>query len=183
LTTSWTLTRERICDKALEKCQRFGVGRTVSADDRALCLEALDGILKNLHVVRLLVAEDRLGVDHAGDRSGHADEHAAVRLLHRGDAEVRRLRAGRSSRCRRHAGEWAASLAKTTQAPYPDRCYIDNFNVLWLYPVPNAARGGEPVLPEGDQRHDRRATSPDLDSPWLIGLPMASRPKSVMSLG
>jgi hypothetical protein len=49
LTTSWTLTRERICDKALEKCQRLGVGRTVSADDRALCLEALDGILKNLH--------------------------------------------------------------------------------------------------------------------------------------
>src|SRR3979490_180705 len=48
MTVSWTLTRERLADKALQKCQRLGVGEAASADDRSLCLEALDGILKNL---------------------------------------------------------------------------------------------------------------------------------------
>ena len=45
---NWSLARERICDKALQKCGRLGIGRAASGDDRNLCLEALESVLKTL---------------------------------------------------------------------------------------------------------------------------------------
>lgn len=48
MATAWTLTRERIADRALERCRRLGAGQTPSSEDRALAIEELDAILKEL---------------------------------------------------------------------------------------------------------------------------------------
>lgn len=48
MSTGFTLTRERIADKALEKCGVLGADQVPSSADRALALEAMDLILKQL---------------------------------------------------------------------------------------------------------------------------------------
>lgn len=48
--TVFTLTRERIADKALEKCGVLGANTTASSPDRALALEGMDLLLKELPI-------------------------------------------------------------------------------------------------------------------------------------
>ena len=50
MSTDFTLTRERIADKSLEKCGVLGADQTPSSADRALALETLDLILKQLPI-------------------------------------------------------------------------------------------------------------------------------------
>lgn len=170
MTTSWTLTRERICDKALEKCQRLGVGRAVSADDRALCLEALDGILKNLMWYGLSWPKTTSGATTLAIGAGTqttslpTDYYTGAMLKYvDASGQEQPLRVATTE-------EWDAIQLKSTQQPYPDRCYIDNFNVVWFYPVPSISLAVnlyyQKVIDD-----TVAGQAPDLDSPWLIGLP------------
>jgi hypothetical protein len=66
--------------------------------------------------------------------------------------------------------QWNSIVLKSTQAAYPIQFYIDNFNVLWLYPVPSAALSLK-LYYQKVISDSAASSSVDLDSPWLIGLP------------
>jgi hypothetical protein len=170
VTANWTLTRERICDKALEKCGRAGVVRASNPSDRMLCLEALDGLLKNLLwfgyswpkttsgssplVLTNNLASIALPTDYyTGGRLNYVDASGnEVPLPLPITAE-----------------EWRLIPLKTTQAAYPIKVYIDNFNVLFPYPRTNQSV----TLNLYYQKvidNTVAASSVNLDSPWLLGL-------------
>lgn len=170
MAVNWTLTRERIADKALEKCGRAGIIRASNAADRALCLEALEGILKNLLwfgyswpktlsdkttlTLTSNLASIALPTDYyTGGRLNYVDASGnEVPLPLPITAE-----------------EWRLIPLKTTQASYPIKVYIDNFNVLWPYPRTNQSV----VLNLYYQKvvdNTVAASSTNLDSPWLLGL-------------
>lgn len=48
MSTTWTLTSADVIQGALELCQAVGVDQAPSAEDEAVCLRALNGILKEL---------------------------------------------------------------------------------------------------------------------------------------
>lgn len=50
MSTSWTQTTVEVIQGAMQLCQAVGVGETVSDEDSALCMNALDGILKELPI-------------------------------------------------------------------------------------------------------------------------------------
>lgn len=50
MSTSWSLTSSEIVEGALQLCQAVGIDEPVSAEDSALCLRALNGILKELPI-------------------------------------------------------------------------------------------------------------------------------------
>jgi|SRR6266853_1011094 len=171
MTVSWTLTRERLADKALEKCQRRGVGDAPNADDRSLCLEALDAILKNLLWRGFSWPKTVSGSTPLTFLAGAQTQQlpadfytgALIKYVDPSGNEVPPFFGQQS------AEQWDAIVLKTTQAQFPDRFYIDNFNVLWLYPIPNATL----VLRLYYQKvisDSVGGASPDLDSPWYLGL-------------
>src|SRR6266850_1922433 len=170
MSVTWSLTRERICDKALEKCQRLGIGRTVSGDDRNLCLEALDSVLKNLlwrgyswpktasgnstltltnNLPSVVLPADYYTGAHVNYVDASGNEVPLPSPITR--------------------EEWASIPLKTTLASYPQKVYIDNFNVLFPYPRTNQAV----TLNLYYQKviDDSAASSQtNLDSPWMMGL-------------
>ena len=169
MSTSWTLTRERICDKALEKCNRLGIGRTVNADDRNLCLEALDAILKNL-----------LWYGYSWPKT----VSGSVPLLFTAGLQTKALPSdyysgaqlsyvdlsGNEVPLKLYSSEqWKSIVLKTTQAQYPYGGYIDNFNTLWLYAIPNAALTIN-LYYQKVTNDTVAASTVDLDSPWMLGL-------------
>lgn len=167
MTVTWSLTRERICDKALEKCGRLGVGRTVSADDRNLCLEALDGLLKNLHWYgfswpKTVSGSTSLSVS-TQTTSLPSDFYTGAMLTY---VDTSGNEIGVPLVTPEH---WKSLTLKTTAGTYPDRAYIDNFNVLWVYPVPTAALTMK-LYYQKVISDSVASTKPDLDSPWYLAL-------------
>lgn len=169
-TADWSLTRERICDKALEKCGRLGIGRTVNADDRNLCLEALDSILKNLLwygyswpklasgssplVLTAGLASIALPTDF------YSSEH--INYVDTSGNEVPLPPAITRE-------EWASIPLKTTQASYPQKVYIDNFHVLFPWPRTNQSVTLN-VYYQKVILDSVASSAVDLDSPWILGL-------------
>lgn len=167
---NWTLTRERVGDKALEKCQRLGIARTASPDDRNLCLEALDGILKNLLWYGYSWPKTASGFSTLVLTSGlpsialPQDYYSGARLNYV-DASGNEVWLPDPIT----PEEWRLTLNKSTQAYYPMKAYIDNFNVLYPWPLTNQSV----TLNLYYQKVilDTVASSAvDLDSPWMIGL-------------
>lgn len=170
MSVTWNLTRERIADKALEKCGRLGIGRPATASDRSLCLEALDSVLKNLlwrgyswpktasasvplsltsNLASIALPQDY----YTGGRVNYVDASGnEVPLPLPITAE-----------------EWRLTPLKTTQASYPVKVYIDNFNVLWPYPRTNQTVTlnlyYQKVISDSSAN-----SNVDLDSPWILGL-------------
>lgn len=166
----WNLTRERIADKALEKCKRLGIGRAASAADRALCLEALDSVLKNLHWrgyswPKTISAFSTLSLtSNLASIALPQDYYTGARLNYV-DASGKEVPLPLPIT----PEEWRLIPSKTTQASYPIQVYIDNFNVLWPYPRTNQTV----TLNLYYQKviNDSVASSnTDLDSPWMLGL-------------
>lgn len=169
MTISWSLTRERIADKALEKCQRTGIGRTVSADDRALCLEALDGLLKNLlwygySWPKTASGYTTLAFLSGAQTSALPSDYYTGAMLSYLDASGQEVNLPLVTQ-----EQWKSITSKLTQATYPDRAFIDRFNVLWLYPVPSAGLSVR-LYYQAVISDTAAGTAPDLDSPWYLGL-------------
>lgn len=172
MTVSWTLKRERICDKALEKCQRLGIGRTVSADDRNLCIEALDSILKNLLWYGYSWPKRASGstpLSFIASQQTQAlpqDYYDSPTLTYTATGTGTPVEVPFKLYT---PEEWANIPSKTLTATYPYGGFIDNANVLWLYPIPNAALTVNlyynKVISDTVGQN-----STDLDSPWMIGL-------------
>lgn len=169
-TANWTLTRERICDKALEKCQRLGISRPATAADRSLCLEALDGLLKQLlwfgyswpktvstfatlslttNLASIAMPTDYYTGAHLNYVDASGNEVPLPLPITR--------------------EEWASIPVKTTQASYPQKVYIDNFNVLFPYPRTNQAVTLN-VYYQKVIANTVANSAVDLDSPWYLGL-------------
>lgn len=169
-TVNWKLTRERICDKALEKCQRLGIGRTVSNDDRNLCLEALDGLLKNLLWHGYSWPKTASGFSTLALTTGLAS--IALPQDFYGNARLNYVDASGNEVPLPPPitpEEWRAIPIKTTQASYPQKVYIDNFNVLFPWPITNQAVTLN-LYYEKVILNTVASSAVDLDSPWMLGL-------------
>lgn len=168
-TVDWSLTRERICDKALEKCGRLGVGESVASEDRNLCLEALDSILKNLlwrgySWPKTLSSHTTLAFTTGLTFKALPQDFYTGAQIAYVDASGNEIPIPLVT-----TSEWNSIVLKSQQAQYPDRGYIDNFNVLWLWPVVNAALTinlyyQKVILDSVAQ------SSIDMDSPWMLGI-------------
>lgn len=171
MTITWSLTREQIADRALQKCQRLGVGEAANADDRSLCLTALDAVLKNLlwrgySWPKTASSSTPLSfLAGAQTKQLPADFYTGEALYYVDPSgnEVAPV-LGRQT-----AEQWRSIPLKSTQAQFPDRFYIDNFNVLWLYPIPNAALTLNLYYQKVISDSVGGAVV-DLDSPWMLGL-------------
>jgi len=171
MTITWSLTRESLADRALQKCQRLGVGESASADDRALCLTALDAILKNLlwrgyswpKTASSSVPLSFLAAERSKQLPADFYTGEDLRYVDPSGNEVAPF-FGRQT-----AEQWRSIPLKSTQAQFPDRYYIDNFNVLWLYPIPNAALTLNLYYQKVISDSIGGAVT-DLDSPWMLGL-------------
>lgn len=170
MTVTWNLTRERIADKALEKCLRKGIGRTTTADDRSLCLEALDSILKNLlwrgySWPKTISAFSTLSLtSNLASITLPQDYYTGGRLNYV-DASGNEVPLPLPIT----AEEWRLTPLKTTQASYPQKVYIDNFNVLWPYPRTNQTVTLNLYYQKVISDSAANANT-DLDSPWIMGL-------------
>lgn len=170
MSVNWTLTRERICDKALEKCKRLGIGRPASASDRSLCLEALDGILKQLlwygySWPKTISAFSTLSLTSNLVSIALPNDYYTGGRLNYVDASGNEVPLPLPIT----PEEWRLIPLKTAQTSYPIKVYIDNFNVLFPYPRTNQTV----VLNLYYQKvisDSAAGLSTDLDSPWLLGL-------------
>ena len=136
---NWTLTREKLALKGLQKVGAVGAGETASAEDMALAIEALEGILKNLLVYGYSWPKTLSGSAAIAFTSGltfkalPADYFKFIALNWIDSA-------GNETPVKMMTDiQWATLINKTTQGAIPLQAFIDNFNVLRLWPVPNAA--------------------------------------------
>lgn len=168
-TVDWTLTRERLCDKALEKCSRLSPGEAVSPEDRNLCLEALDGILKNL-LWRGYSFPKTLTSSATITFTSGVQSQALPQDFYTGESINYIDLSGNEVPLRKITSDgWRNIVLKSTQASFPDRYYIDNFNVLWIYPIQNQNLSGK-LYYQRVILDSVAQSSIDLDSPWMIGI-------------
>lgn len=169
-TANWSLTRERICDKALEKCKRLGIGRPATAADRSLCLEALDGLLKQLSWYgytwpKTLSGNATLSLtSNLASISMPTDFYTGAHINY---VDTSGNEVPLPPPITRE--EWASIPLKTTQASYPQKVYIDNFNVLFPYPRTNQTVTLN-VYYQKVVSNTVASSAVDLDSPWYLGL-------------
>lgn len=167
---NWTLTRERICDKALEKCSRLSPGEQVASEDRSLCLEALDGILKNLlwrgyRWPKIASGATTLTFSSGVQSQSLPQDFYDIVQLNYVDGSGNET----PFKTKLTTLEWDLIPLKTTQAAYPDRFYIDNANTLFIYPVTNQTVTGK-LYYQKVIDNSVAQSSVTLDSPWLLGL-------------
>lgn len=173
MSITWNLVRERICDKALEKCGVLGAGEQVSPDDRSLCLEALDGVLKNLlwygyswpKTVSSSTALSLL----AGITNTilPADYYTGAKFFwvdNTNPARPQEILLPIQT-----ADQWRSITDKLAPATRPDRVYVDNFNVVWPWPVPNVNVTVNLYYQAVIADTVVNSNTP-LDSPWMLGL-------------
>lgn len=169
MSTTWTLTRERICDKAMEKCGALGVGETPSAADRSLCLEALDGILKQLAWYgyswpKITQAQTSITFTaNVGTVTLPTDYYDATMVNYvdaSGNEKPVTLITLR---------DWNDLTNKTQTGTYPLKGFIDNGDVLNIWPVPTANVSGK-LWYQRIIDDSVASSSVNLDSPWLLGL-------------
>lgn len=169
MSVTWTLTRERLCDKAMEKCGALGVGETPSTADRDLCLEALDSLLKELAfygyswpqytaqqaAITFLAATSTvtLPADYSGggiinvvDTSGNERPFTLLTLI-----------------------EWNAIADKSQTADYPKFGYVDNADVLHVWPIQTGNVSGK-LWYQQIIDDSAASTAVDLDPAWLRSL-------------
>jgi len=169
VTTAWTLTRERLCDKAMEKCGALGVGETPSAADRSLCLEALDGLLKTL-------AWDGYAWPKYSQTSTSITYTAATPTVTMPtdfyDSEMLFYTdSGGNDKqlARLTTDQWADIPNKAATGTYPVKYWMNEAHVAYIWPIPTASVAGK--LWYQKIIDDSVAGSPvDLDSPWNLGL-------------
>lgn len=168
---NWSLLRERICDKAMEKCGALGIGETPEPEDRSLCLEALDSVLKNMMWHGYTWAKSLVSTATAlAFTSGLTnialpqDFYQVVRVKYLD------LSGNEIGLPLMTADQWTDLIQRSFAAPYPLQGFIDNFNKLWLWPVPN---GNVTVnlYYQSVILNSVPNAQVDLDSPWMLALP------------
>lgn len=171
MTVAWTLTRERIADKALEKCRRLAAGQTPSAEDRNVALEYMDAILKSLPLYGYTwpqVSTTQASVTLAAATSPTTlpvdffkGQNPQLRYV---DADGNQVELVPLT-----LPEWNAIPDKTLAADYPINYYVSPDGKLWTWPVQNqnvtAKMFYQQVVDDSVG-----GTPPDVDVPWILGL-------------
>lgn len=169
-TIDWTLLRERLADKGLEKIGRLGAGETSAAEDRNLCLEALDSILKNLAVHGYkwpktintpYSANFAIGVQTA---TLPQDFYNLISMNYVDTAGNEHFLFPITTR------EWNDITNKTVAGGNPQKAYIDNFNVLHIWPVPSVATVVK-IYYEKVILDSVASSAVDLDAAWMLAIP------------
>lgn len=169
MTTAWTLPTSDIIENALQITEVIGSGETVSADDYAVCLTALQNIIKELplHGVvwpkitvtpvalvwsALLPAQVSMPADYFGTPViSHTVNSANVDLAVMTKAEYDALK----------------EPAKT--ATYPQAIYIAPNNVGFLWPVP-LTDPGLSITYQAIAVDATLAAQPDVMQAWMGGM-------------
>lgn len=166
----WTLTRERLCDKALEKCGALGVGETASPEDRNLCLEALDSVLKNMMWHGYTWPKTKSTVYPLSFTSGLTnialpqDFYQVVRVKYV-DQNGNEVAMNPMT-----ADQYDDLVYKAQQGGFPFQYYIDNFNKMWIWPVPNQNVTVN-LYYQQVILDTTPGAAPDLDSSWMLAIP------------
>lgn len=166
----WALKREQLADKGLQKTGRLGAGETAAPEDRQLAIDALEAILKNLSVHGYSWPKTLSAGATITFTTGLASKalptdflnFIALNFVDSGGNEV--------PVTMMTTAQWDGIVTKTQTAAYPLQAYIDNFNVLWLWPVPSA-----PVTLKLYYQQivlDTVAQANiDLDAQWMLAIP------------
>ena len=169
MATVWTLTRERLADKALEHCGVLGVGKVPAYEDRGLALETLDGMLKELPIYgytwpKIISAQATLTlVANVSPTALPTDYYGNLQpMLVGADTEEVNLRIVTLH-------EWNGIADKDYAADYPDRCYIDPARRLWTWPIQKANRTVK-IFYQKVVDDTVSSTAPDISVPFLLGL-------------
>lgn len=169
MSTNWTLSRERVADKALEHCRVLGVGKVPAFEDRYLSLETMDALLKELPLYGYVwpkisttstaltavaaINPTLLPSDFYGSPSlmliGPDGKEAFLRLISLND--------------------WNSITDKTYASDYPDRAYISPDNKLWTWPVQKANRTIN-IFYQKVIDDTVSGLPPDISVPWILGL-------------
>ncbi|MGI0034322.1 MAG: hypothetical protein ACRD98_00440 [Nitrososphaera sp.] len=167
---SWHLTRERICDKALEKISELGVGDGApSAASRNLCLEALEGVLKFLQMQGLQwpnLTRNQVDITLFKDLQQTNLPADYYDLL-----EINFIQNGKEqplTMIRKEA--WHAIPDKFQKADFPRCGFADNHHVLWTWPIQNQTLGAK-LMYQRAIEDTRSGESPKLRAPWAFILP------------
>ena len=169
MSVTWTLTRERLCDKAMEKCGALGVGETALSADRDLCLEALDSLLKELpyfgyswprhtaQQISIVLLAATQAYTLPADYYGGAIVNIVDASGNESNIPLMTLR------------EWNDLVLKTQTGTYPKQAYIDKTNIMRVWPIQTANVSAklwyQQVIDDS-----AASTSVSLDTPWLRGL-------------
>lgn len=169
MSVTWTLTRERIADKALEKCQALASGGTPDAADRALALEALDSILKELpwhgySWPKTVSGQAALTFTAATQTVSLPADYYGNAIITYLDASLNEIGLPLVALL-----EWNRIVRKTDTAAYPIYGFLDNFNVLWLWPIQTANVTAK-ISYQKVIDDTAASTSPNLSSAWIRGL-------------
>lgn len=165
----WRLIREEIADSALRKLRKLGAGENAAPEDRVLALNALDSVLKNLAW---------RGYDWPKTLSGSASLSFGANAISQAlPADFYNPIAfnyldtsGNEVPLKPMTTKEYDSITVKTTAGIPSQYYIDNFNVIFLWPVNTVAQTIKAyyrkiILDTVAQG------AVDLDSPWMLGLP------------
>lgn len=168
-TYTWTLTREALADRVLMKCGRLAAGESADADDRALVVQALDSVLKNLAWrgygwPKTTSSSSTITLTAATANVTLPTDFYSLNALNYVDAS------GQESPIEIIDFPTYKAIAKKTQAAtYPLKGYVDNFNVLWVWPV-QAANVSAKLYYQKIVEDSTANSATALDSPWMLGL-------------
>lgn len=169
MSTTWSITRERIADKALEHCRVLGVGKVAAYEDRALCIETMEAIIKELPLYgytwpKITTTQTSLTLVAATSPTTlPADYYGGPSMTLVGvDGKEKLFRLITLS-------EWNAISDKSLAADYPDRGYISPDMKLWTWPVQNANRTIK-LFYQRILDDTVSGSRPDITVPWILGL-------------
>ena len=170
MTTNWKLTAQEIAQDALEHLQVLFSGQSISTNDEAICLRALNGILKELPVRGLVWPKFSSGkkslhwISARPSKVHLPDDYYGHAVIWRTNADGSLVELVSYS-----MAEWAAVPDTNKTAEYPTRYFIDSNDEDFLWPVPTA----NPTLKLKYQAITTDAASdsqPDLDQTWMQAL-------------
>jgi len=173
-TINWSLTREQLAYKSLQKIGRLGAGETPAAEDMQIVTDALEAVLKNLPVHGYkwpktisgsYAANFAIGVQTA---TLPADFYNLVSLSYIDASGNEQFLFPATTM------EWNRIVNKTNSGTNttgsPFTVYIDNFNVLHLWPKQQQATVIN-VYYQQVMLDTVPGTNIDLDSPWMLAIP------------
>ena len=168
MSTTWTLTRERIAALALEKCG-YEPGVTADSAHTAIALEALDGLLKELPLYgyswpKTVAGQAALTLTAATQQTSLPADYYGQPIITFVDASTYEIPLKLVT-----LPEWMAISNKSATASYPTMGFIDRSDVLWTWPIQTANVSAK-ISYQQIIDDTAASTAPDVGSTWHLAL-------------
>lgn len=139
---AFSLTREKIAKKALQKLGVLDAVEAPDAADQKHAIDALDMLLKELpwhgyHWPKIVSGQASLTFTAATQTVNLPADYVNNAMITYVDASGNEVPLELLT-----LDKWNAIIRKTDAAEYPTHGFIDNFDVLWLWPVQTANVAG-----------------------------------------